>query len=327
MTFEELLQGGFEAVESLVADRIEETPQLEFKQKRSATDLDLHKDDRRALGECLSGFANAIGGTLIIGIRTERADGVDRACSIQHIENADQVAERYRSYVSECISPPVADIRLAAITTDGSRGVIVIDVPQGQTRPHMSMAPGHQKYFRRVADNFVPMLHYEVEEMMRLKTAPSLELMLRFQAGGVLGGNPKTFILFGLRNPSRVSAKYPYIAIRRPTESPRLAEYGIDGNGNTLWKRLTSGSSEGVTFSAGADMVLHPDQEFFVSRLEYLRHADQRADRYWAAETLPDGTKVELEFAFGCEDVPMRRLTVVFEKSHFLEAFLPPLPG
>jgi hypothetical protein len=228
--------------------------------------------------------------------------------------------------VSECVSPLVAGIRVAALRSDEDKGVIVVDVPQGQMRPHMSMAPGHQKYFRRVADNFVPMLHYEVEEMMRLKTAPSLELILQFQAGGSIGDNPKTFLLFGLRNRSRVSAKYPYIAVRRPAESPRLAEYGIDGNGNTLWRRLASGASEGVTFSAGADMVLHPDQEFFVSRFEYLRHSDQRVDRYWAAESLSEGSKVELEFAFGCEDVPMRRITVGFEKRHLIEASLPPLP-
>jgi predicted HTH transcriptional regulator len=81
VTFDEIVKGGFGVVESLVASRLEETPQLEFKQKRSGADLDLHKDDRRALGESLSGFANAIGGTLIVGVKTDRPDGVDRACN------------------------------------------------------------------------------------------------------------------------------------------------------------------------------------------------------------------------------------------------------
>lgn len=304
MTFDDLQRGGLGLLEKAITDRTEETYQLEFKQKHNASELDLHKDDRRALGEALSGFANAIGGTLVIGIRTERPDGIDRAVEFKPIHNVTSVAERYRAYVNDCVSPQIIGVRVSSICNQLGSGAIIIDIPQGNARPHMSMAPTHQRYYRRVADGFVPMLHYEVEEMMRIKTSPSLDFIWRTQSDGSVGDNRNYSLLFGLSNSSKMTAKFPFISYYGAANQPRIARYGLDGNGNTLWPKLGAGYSDAITFAGGADRVIHPGQEFFVSKLEYADREDPPYAREWGISNLSANAVLKLRFDFGCEDCP-----------------------
>jgi hypothetical protein len=310
MTFDDLKQGGLALLEYAVAQRVEETYLLEFKQKHNASDVELHKDDRRALGEALSGFANAIGGTLIIGVRTERPNGVDRAVEYKPIQNVSTVAERYRAYVNDCVSPQIDGVRVCTLADQSGSGAIIIEVPQGSARPHMSMAPTHQRYYRRVSDSFVPMLHYEIEEMMRLKTSPSLDFIWKLQYGGSIGDNKTFSLVFGLRNFSKATARFPFISYYSGENKPRIAEYGLDGNGNTLWPNLGFGSSDAITFAGGADRVIHPGQQFFVSKLDYADQDDPRFARYWGISNLVADAEIELKFDYGCEDCPIQTVYI-----------------
>lgn len=319
MTFQDFIDEGFGAVERLVFQRAEETHELEFKTKVNPLDLDLHKDDRRALGEAISGFANASGGMLIVGVRTHRPDGVDRAEEIQILKSVDQVLERYRAYVTVCAAPPVAGVQVASIKSSNDAGVIVIDIPKGNSRPHMSMAPSHQKYFRRVSDSFIPMQHYEIDEMMRLKASPELLPIFKFQQEGSINGINKASILFGLKNLSKFTAKFPYIGLKNAENIPRVAEYGLDGNGNTLWKKILSDASGSVIFSGGADMVLHPGQALYVSKLEYLDRRLERFERYWSVDNLVEDRSINLLFDYGCEDTSLRTHTLTLNRSNLIE--------
>lgn len=319
MTFDELISGGLDGLHNLVTEKLEETYQLEFKQKQDPSALELHKDDRRALGEALSGFANAVGGVLVIGIRTERPNGIDRATHFIPIGDAKVVADRYRSYINDCVSPQLEGVRVSPLVDADGSGAIVIEIPRGQARPHMSMAPSHQRYYRRVADGFLPMLHYEIDEMMRLKSQPKLKLIHRLQQQGNIGGNNQYQILFGLENTSNATAKFPFISyIQRPNQ-PSVAEYGLDGNGNTLWKRIAAGASTGTTFSAGADQVIHPGQSFFISKIDFVETYEPRF-RDWGVSNLAEGERLILEFEFGCEDCPKDRQTISFERMELLGA-------
>jgi len=274
-------EADYTAVTKIVAASVEETHGIEFKRKSSPSDRELNKDDRRLLGEALSGFANATGGLLLLGIGTENHQGVDRAKDIFPIANVSVVADRYRSYAAECVSPPVSGVQVRAVANEDGSGVIVIKVPQGQSRPHMSTAPGHHTYYRRVMDAFVPMQHYEVEEMMRLKTKPKLTLLWELRSGGSIGTNRIFHLMFGLRNESRMTAKFPFISYLDGTNQPSVAQYGLDGNGNTLWPRLSAHASPSVTFAGGADKVIHPGQGFFVSKLDFNETYDPRFMRDW----------------------------------------------
>lgn len=213
-----------QAVKKIVLEQREESHSLEFKRKSVATEAALSKDDRKLLGEALSGFANATGGTLIIGIGTQNINGIDRANTLQVISNIDAVANNYRAYANDCVSPPVDGLSVKSISDDNGNGVLLIDIPRGQSRPHMSNAPGHQKYYRRVADSFVPMQHYEVEEMMRAKTVPKLTLVHRVASAGSIGGNRNVDLFFWIaeliNDYSKIPVYFLHYVRRSTPDSP-----------------------------------------------------------------------------------------------------------
>jgi predicted HTH transcriptional regulator len=62
-------------IEAMINERREETLHLEFKTLSSASVSNLAKDDRKVLAKAICGFANADGGTLIVGIKTARRMG------------------------------------------------------------------------------------------------------------------------------------------------------------------------------------------------------------------------------------------------------------
>jgi hypothetical protein len=323
MEHEYLMSAEFEAFVELVTAGAEETTSLEFKRKPSPG-TELQRADKKLLGEAVSAFANATGGILIIGIGTEEHEGIDRAKEIVEVEDVEAVAVRYRAYITSCTAPPVEGVSVRAVHTASGAGVMAISVPQGQARPHMSRAPDHHKYFRRVMDKCIPMEAYEVEEMMRLKTAPKLELVTSLHLAGSIGDNRQFELRFGLANRSRVTAKYPYIEYLRQPNAPALARYGLDGNGGTLWKQLPAGfSSGGVIFAAGADQVIHPGQTMFVSKLEMVEEFDARFQRDWGLTKLADGEVVELHFEFGCEDCPKEVAQVQFTKEELADFVRP----
>lgn len=196
-------------------------------------------------------------------------------------------------------------------------GLILLAVPRGQARPHMSTAPDHHTYYRRVMDSFVPMEAYEVEEMMRLKTEPQLRFVYEVRPAGSVGGNRCFGLLFGLENISKVTAKFPYISYRNAVNRPSVAQYGLDGKGRELWPRFEDVAADAVLFAAGADQVLHPGQRLLVSKLDYNETFEPR-HRDWGASNLAEGEALNLCFQYGCEDSPMQSVDLELSKEQLL---------
>ncbi len=318
MLFSDLKSGGIPLLEKLISEKIEENFSLEFKQKASAASDELHKDDRRALGEALSGFANATGGLLIIGVKTDNVNGIDVASHLVPISNVDRVSDRYRAYINECISPYLDGIEVLPLKREKGDGAIAILIPAGDKKPYMSMAPGHQKYFRRVGVGFVPMQHYEIEEMMRMKAAPSLKLALAFSDQGSISNRNQMSLRFGITNVSRTLAKYPYIAVNDGNGGPRISEYGIDGNGRILWPRLLGASAGKAIFSGGANDVVHPGQTLFVSCFHFIASGAEDFLDKWAIDKLGDDGILHLEFEYGCDEHPSVAQTISLTRQDIL---------
>lgn len=324
MNYDQIVSDGFSAIEELIEKEQEESYRLDFKEKSDASRPNIQRDDKKGLGESASGFANANGGLLIIGIKTINSNGVDRANKIVPIVSVLEVVERYKSYLSECASPPVKDIRIAAISEPGkSSGVIAIEIPKSDERPHMSVAPGHHRFYRRTADRFQIMERYEVEEMFAVRTSPRLELALKYSEGGITGGHKKSYILFGLTNNSNVTAKYPYISIQQMNEGPKVAEYGLDGNGRTLFSKIVGSAPNEAIFAAGSDIVIHPGQSLFVSKLEYVHTTDEKFRSYWSPDHFLDDERCQIEFAFGCDDHPRETKLFHFSKLDLVNHVVP----
>ena len=181
------------------------------------------------------------------------------------------------------------------------------------------MAPGHQKYFRRVGVGFVPMQHYEIEEMMRMKAAPSLKLALAFSPGGSISGRRQMSLRFGVRNESRTLAKYPYIAVNEGNGGPQISTYGLDGNGRVLWPRLPDPSAGKAIFSGGSNDVVHPGQTLFVSCFHFIANGAENFLDKWAIDKLGDEGVLRLDFEYGCDEHPSVAQTVCLTRKAILE--------
>ena len=312
----------FEDVERLVALGQVENLFVEFKRKHDPLSPDVQKADRQDLGEALSGFSNSAGGLLIIGIGTAHVSGTDIASEIVPMPNVAALADKYHSLAREYLAPENDNVEVIAIAGTNGAGVIAVHIPVGSTRPYMSLAPNHQKYFRRSHDRFVIMEHYEIEDMFRLKSSPNLDLLLESKDEGSVGGNPHHGLMFGVTNSSRMTASYPFLSYYWNQGLPSPCKYGLDGNGATLWKKQIAAAFDAHTFAAGANEVVHPGQKVFVSKIKIMDFATpNRAE--WAVETLQPGQIIELIFEYGCQDMPMKRVAFPFSKSDFLARRIP----
>ena len=145
-----------------------ESFRLEFKSKSDASTPTLSKEDRRNLGAALSGFSNAEGGILIFGIRTRKVGGEDIAQELSPIGNIGSLQNEVDSLLGEYLRPPNPNIDTFAIPSSNNpgNGYLAVFIGRSDNRPHMSMAPGHQKYFRRSVQGTVIMDHGWIRDMM-----------------------------------------------------------------------------------------------------------------------------------------------------------------
>lgn len=170
-----LVQQGWAAVERICVDGVEEGQTLEFKRKERPENAEATRDDRKSLGESLSALSNAVGGVLIFGIEDKKGESdIDRADKPQPLNDAVSFASKIKSIVPEILSPPHGGIKVMAILqAEGSNsGVIAIQVPEAKFRPHVSMAPGHQRYFQRAGASNRVMVDFQVRDMIRVQRSP-----------------------------------------------------------------------------------------------------------------------------------------------------------
>jgi hypothetical protein len=226
---------GAEYFDQIVADREEETLHLEFK-TLSHDGGQLKKDDKKLIATAVAGLANAEGGVLVIGIETERVDGVDVAVASRSIKQLQRTTNLIRAAIPEMLSPQHTGIDVFATeeTSKKDEGFIVIDVPESIDRPHYSNV--HHQYFRRGSDRTRVMEHGEVRDLMFATKEGILELVPSIRLG-----HYSSDLKFGmdlvltLRNVGRVPVRAPYVRIAGggwhpwSTVDPRPAREGTTG--------------------------------------------------------------------------------------------------
>lgn len=165
-------------VQSWVDRREEESLHLDFKQKTSASQVDLDIEDRKNLAKALSGFANTEGGVLVFGIETKKKQGgPDQASAIRPIANITQFKARVEDHIARLTDPPVS-VELQVVEHSSGHGVLLILIPQSDGGPHRAMGPGDVKdrYFMRLSDRTEPMPHTFLAAMFGRRPPPQLYL-------------------------------------------------------------------------------------------------------------------------------------------------------
>ncbi len=243
--FEQLLAGGEAAVKRLVDERFQENVQLEFKSKTKRENGELTKEDRENLGKMVSAFANSSGGVLIWGIIARKnEDGIDCASELAPIEELEKFRGAVERAVSQVVMPRHEAIEIAVVPADQKSGYLLLRVQRSERRPHRCEV-GDKQYFKRIGDSTVAMEHYDIEDSFKRFNVPFLDVEISISDAGTSGGPDGTIrraaLNLSLSNPSAVSARYPYLVLKKVKHANPL-----------LYSQLNN------PFRGGADDIVHP---------------------------------------------------------------------
>ncbi len=140
-------------LQKLIDDRIEESPNLEYKRELPLKNIELAKD--------ISSFANANGGRIIYGIEEE-----NHKPKKLYPLNPD-LKETIENVILSNISPKlsVKIIPIDSIKYEGKKYYVVY-VLRSLEGPHMIISGKDYRYYKRVNFSTVPMEDYEIRDMI-----------------------------------------------------------------------------------------------------------------------------------------------------------------
>lgn len=214
--FEQLREGGEAEIHRLVEERQQEYVQLEFKRKSDSSHGSFNDDDKRTLGEALSGFSNSAGGLLIWGIDARKGDdGIDCAQAVQPISEIAKFRAQATTLIGQFLMPRHDGIRVESVTCseDASKGYLLVEVDRSERRPHRSEAKGKKGYYKRVGDSFFEMEHYDIEDAFKRFGSPKISVRWSKELAVTSPGERTYRLNVALHNESSTSARYPYLNI------------------------------------------------------------------------------------------------------------------
>ena len=192
-----------EDIHAVLAGGEQENISLEYKSSLAIGDWSDRK--RNELSKDLCAFANSAGGIIVIGVGEVAHkpavldDGVDtRIASKEAVESA--LAAR--------ISPRIENLTIKEIPNPQAPffSFFIIGIPRSMRAPHMCN-PFH-RYYKRYNFECVPMEHYEVEDVRRRQSEPSLEFFCQLQKLESLADGRRQFsLLAGVHNSGSVTAR------------------------------------------------------------------------------------------------------------------------
>ena len=161
-----------EDINTLIELQIQEGNQIEFKEGLSAKggspDPWVKGEDkigdyaRNSILREVVAFANAFGGTLLLGIKETKSQPAT-ALAITPLPRCDELADRLRKQLRDCVEPQIPQLELFGVKTEGKAGVIVIRVSRSRMAPHR-VKPGRSCPIRR-ADRTEEMTMREIQDL------------------------------------------------------------------------------------------------------------------------------------------------------------------
>ncbi len=202
-------------IRELVQNGEQENLMLEYKSSGAVGDWSPSK--RNELAKDVCAFANSAGGIIVIGVCEDAHkpsyldEGVDtRISSKEAIESALQAR----------ISPRVENLTIKEIPNPNLPffSYFVFGVPSSMRAPHMCNP--FYRYYRRYNFESVPMEQYEVEDVRRRQTEPSLILKASLnQVGEMINGDRLQYQLSaGIINVGSATARDAMVRLYIPRE-------------------------------------------------------------------------------------------------------------
>lgn len=187
------------------------------------------------LATSIAGFANAIGGLFILGVKEipiKRKGQTIRKRPGTIYPIADDIIskEMIGSKLRELIRLPIDDLTILPLRTTrkGKHSIYLIDVPRSIRVPHRV---NELDYPQRNNFETIPMLHHQISDLFGQRFAPSLDLEVKIES---IEGNGLN-LQFYLQNRGRAIAKHPmcvcqvlfgaYNLTGWTPQSPKIVQY------------------------------------------------------------------------------------------------------
>lgn len=176
-------------IEALVAMQIQEGAQIEFKEnlskKNGSPDVWMQGNSKigdyarnTILKEAVA-FANAYGGTLLLGIKESNANPAV-AAQITPLPRCGELAERLRKQFRDCVEPQIPQLEVFGVKINAEDGVVVVRVGRSRMAPHR-ISPTRSCPIRR-ADRTEEMTMREIQDLTLNVTRGMERLDARFAA-------------------------------------------------------------------------------------------------------------------------------------------------
>ncbi len=234
-------------------------------------------EQQRMLANAFSGFSNANGGVLLIGVeaRSKGKDDPDVVQSLKPVPDAVAVKAKIENLVGNLIEPPSPGIRVAHVldSPPNTGGYVLIYIPETDGPPVRSRK--HRDFFVRVSAGTLPLEYFQLLDMFGRRQRPVLSLWAALgRIRSEVGANysEREFVL-GIEYSGRAIARFPSL---RFTVMPgiNLASNGLGGTGK--WGLPLRATSEGtMLFGGGADDVVFPGTHLEVVKLLHRSRASK----------------------------------------------------
>lgn len=149
----------------LISNKVEENIILEYKQSKALLKTENAKNE---ISKDVSAFANAVGGTIIYGIREDEHIPVEID---DGFDPSEITKEWIESVIDSKISPRIDGIKIIPIElreTKPCRYIYVVNIPQSTRAPHQA---SDKRYYKRYNLKSAPMEDYEIKDIANRRTA------------------------------------------------------------------------------------------------------------------------------------------------------------
>ena len=131
-------------IQSLIKAKVPEGERLEYKRRLSfpkgssdtwESGRKLNTEAKKKILQEMVAFANAYGGTLLLGIEESEAKP-PVAQQIRALPDCADLAERWQLIFRDCVEPPLPQLQIYPVPTTGDEGVVVFQVGRSAMAPH-----------------------------------------------------------------------------------------------------------------------------------------------------------------------------------------------
>lgn len=280
-------------IESLVSTRAQESSTLEFKRAEA---LGTTNQDRKELIKDCTGFANAGGGTILYGVVEAEEDGVKVASEIAPVTSTVFNKDWISSVLRNGSSPPLNDFDVIELAQPNQMGRIVVVEIRASSTAHQN-AFDH-KYYQRAGAITVPMIDYQIRDVMGRRTKSQAEVDVQMHRLLVSSDLHRYMLKANVRNTGSVTLEKWWLEIDLSEPVLRDSRNGLGynmmkshGAFSKVVNRAVSGQGKvarigfGDPAWNGESLVLHPGQtaEFEESTGNYPSIIVEVDDAIWAS--------------------------------------------